>query len=189
MSRRDGIEQIKWSFKPEGSHREWLWYTKIQPIIYRVCAVLSGCLSILSYLGVISGMQGVSNSASPYSIAVHDDKATGTGITVFVLLTLGYTCYVVMWALFEMKISSIMELVTNQGTWPLSMSFNARMVARLAAPLAFFYLGWVHENQTKGNDGQGTADQNGSQKELFTAFSRFYQIQVIPVMGERYAAY
>lgn len=32
------------------------------------------------------------------------------------------------------------------------MSFNVRMVARLAAPLAFFYLGWISENGLRTGD-------------------------------------
>jgi hypothetical protein len=38
-----------------------------------------------------------------------------------------------------------MELVPRRTT-PESLSFNVRMCARLAAPLAFFYLGWISEN-------------------------------------------
>ena len=41
-----------------------------------------------------------------------------------------------------------MELVPYKTT-PESLSFNVRMVARLAAPLAFFYLGWLSENGIK----------------------------------------
>ena len=49
-----------------------------------------------------------------------------------------------------------MELVPYKTT-PESLSFNVRMVARLAAPLAFFYLGWLSENGIK--DGSWTANQ------------------------------
>ena len=48
-----------------------------------------------------------------------------------------------------------MELVPYKTT-PESLSFNVRMVARLAAPLAFFYLGWLSENGIK--DGPWTAN-------------------------------
>ena len=48
-----------------------------------------------------------------------------------------------------------MELVPYKTT-PESLSFNVRMVARLAAPLAFFYLGWISENGIK--DGPWTAN-------------------------------
>ena len=44
-----------------------------------------------------------------------------------------------------------MELVPYKTT-PESLSFNVRMVARLAAPLAFFYLGWLSENGIKPGD-------------------------------------
>jgi hypothetical protein len=61
------------------------------------------------------------------------------------------------------------------------MSFNARMVARLSAPLAFFYLGWLHENQTRdGTWSDAPSDDAGDDgsAKLYTAFSRFYEIQV-----------
>lgn len=186
-NRRDGVEQIKWSLKPESTRREYQWHLKVKPVLYRVAAVICACMSAFSYLGVLGGMHGVSTDVSVYSIVVHKDDTTGNGITVFVLLTLGYACYVTMWALFEMKIANFMELVTNQGTWPLSMSFNARMVARLSAPLAFFYLGWLQENQTRDgpwSDAPGDDTLSGDDDDkLYTAFSRFYEIQVIPVMG------
>ena len=38
-------------------------------------------------------------------------------------------------------------MVMCQGqTTPEALSFNVRMCVRLAAPLAFFYLGWISEN-------------------------------------------
>lgn len=49
-----------------------------------------------------------------------------------------------------------MELVPYKTT-PESLSFNVRMVARLSAPLAFFYLGWLSENGIK--DGPWTANE------------------------------
>jgi hypothetical protein len=46
------------------------------------------------------------------------------------------------------RLAGFMELVPYKTT-PESLSFNVRMVARLAAPLAFFYLGWLSENGIK----------------------------------------
>jgi hypothetical protein len=114
LVRADGVEAIKWSFKPQGSRRQFLWVTRAKPVLYRVLAVLCACLSALSYLGVVGGMRGAPTRLSAYSVAVHADDTSGNGITVFVLLTLGYACHVAMWALFEMKIANFMELVTNQ---------------------------------------------------------------------------
>lgn len=179
-SLENDTKTIKWSFKPESTKWEYLWYVKVQPAVCKFFGFVFGVVSLLSYLGVIGTISGVPLNFSPYFVAVHDKKSTGPGIVIFVLLTLGYACYVTIWALFEMKISGVMELVDNKGTWPLSMSFNARMVARLSAPLAFFYLGWVHENQTVGGSFENAENSNIA---LNTAFSRFYQIQVIPIMG------
>jgi hypothetical protein len=78
-----------------------------------------------------------------------------------------------------------MELVGGNGTWPVSMSFHARMVARLVAPLVFFYLGWIHENQDIG----GNFENNVDGTPIFTAFSKFYQIQVVPVLGNSFSTF
>lgn len=40
----------------------------------------------------------------------------------------------------------LMIILSSGRTTPEALSFNVRMVARLAAPLAFFYLGWISEN-------------------------------------------
>ena len=56
----------------------------------------------------------------------------------------------------SLRLAGFMELVPYKTT-PESLSFNVRMVARLAAPLAFFYLGWLSENGIK--DGPWTANQ------------------------------
>lgn len=185
-------DNIKWTFAREEEEYpfannlfktfEMPYYSKIQPVLFKFLGAVFGVISLLSYLGVLGSIKGVPLNTSPYFVAVHDQGTSGSGITIFVLLTLGYASYVTMWALFQMNISGVMELVGNKGTWPVSMSFNARMVARLASPLAFFYLGWIHENQIISGDFENAS--NGT--PLYTAFSRFYQIQVIPIMGNSF---
>ena len=86
----------------------------------------------------------------------------------------------VQWSIFQMRIADMMELLPGQKTAPNSLSVNARVCAKFAAPLCFFYLGWIFENGTK--TGVWTEGMDGSTK--LTAFARFYQIQVIPVVGE-----
>jgi hypothetical protein len=90
-----------------------------------------------------------------------------------------------------------MELVPFRTT-PESLSFNVRMNARLAAPLAFFYLGWMAENGIKEGDwlynsapdlyqnvtvGNVTQAMYTSQ-EIFmpSSFSDFYQLQSVGII-------
>jgi hypothetical protein len=77
--------------------------------------------------------------SSVYFLAVHDPTATAASIAIFILFSFGYTTYITYWALFQIRISGMMELVPYKTT-PESLSFNVRMIARLSAPLAFFYL-------------------------------------------------
>lgn len=94
-------------------------------------------------------MKGVGNNVSVYFLAIHSPTSTPSGITIFVLLTLGYAMYVSFWALFQIKMTGLVGELVPGCTTPESLSFNARMVGRLAAPLAFFYLGWISENGMK----------------------------------------
>lgn len=192
-ARNSGRKTIKWSFAPESTEREYMFYVYYKPILYRVAAVLCAVLSIFSYLGVIGSMSGVSRDVSIYGIAVHSNQTSGAGILVFVLITLGYAAYVTMWALFQMRIANMMELLPNQHTTANSLSVNSRACVRLATPLAFFYLGWIYENGVKEGAWEDssitkTDDASGesSTDKLVTAFSKFYQIQVIPIMGDSF---
>eukprot|EP01038_Epipyxis_sp_PR26KG_P013392 gene13392-17956_t len=145
----DGSGVIHWSLTgTDSTNKEFLWYIKVKPILLKIAALLAGLMSILSFLGVVCSMTGVRNEVSVYFLATHDSQATVGGITVFILFTFGYTVYITSWAIFQMRLSGLMELVPMRTT-PESLSFNVRAIARFAAPLAFFYLGWIAENGIK----------------------------------------
>lgn len=144
-----GATVIRWSLTDKDSTpEEYRWHIVIRPLLLKFAAVVCATLSLLSFLGVVCSMHGVGNEVSPYFLAVHRDDATVGGVCVFILITLGYTVYIAFWALTEMRVSATNQLVPG-STSPEALSFNVRMVARLAAPLAFFYLGWISENGIK----------------------------------------
>lgn len=141
-----GEQKIRWSLKDEdASEDEYIWHMSYRPLLLKVTAVVCAGFSVLSFLGVVCSMQGVSNNVSPYFLTVHGPHVDPAGIFVFIALSFGYTVYITLWAIFEIKLGAAYELVPSQTT-PEALSFNVRMVARLAAPLAFFYLGWISEN-------------------------------------------
>lgn len=88
-------------------------------------------------------------------------------------MSLGYTAYVTMWSLFQMKLEGYVALVPGRTT-PESLSFNVRMCARLAAPLSFFYLGWIAENGLE--DGYWTESSTATvvQLEYFNTTTSLY---------------
>lgn len=140
---------IFWSLRnKESSRAEYQWHVVIKPRLYRAAAIGAALLSIFSFLGVICSMAGVPNEASVYFLATHSSSATGPDIVVFILFTLGYTTYVTLWSIFQIRVSGFVELVPFR-TSPEFLSFNTRMCLRLAAPIAFFYLGWIAENGLK----------------------------------------
>ena len=128
----------------EATPLEFNWYIKYRPWVMKVAAVCLGLLSLLSFIGVCSCMAGADSTSSVYFQIVHDRSSTPGGIVIFIFLTLGYTAYITSWALFQLNFAGMMILV-KYSTTPESLSFNVRMIARLAAPLAFFYLQWISE--------------------------------------------
>ena len=197
-----GSQVIRWTLSDTDSSRnEYLWLVKVKPILMKVLAVIFGVLSLFSFLGVVCSMAGVSSDVSVYYLAVHASTSTTGGITIFVLITLGYITYITSWSLFQIRLAGLMELVPYRTT-PESLSFNVRMIARLAAPLAFFYLGWINENGIKSGSWQYNQAPNlvtyqnitsGNTTQLVqvttsqaifmpSSFSNFYQLQSVPAI-------
>ena len=145
-----GANTIHWSlYDSDSTPQQYNWHIKTKPMLLKAGAIFAGILSVFSFLGVVCSMGGVENEVSVYFLAVHDtEHANRGGIALFILITLGYTVAITTWALFQMRIAGAMELQPGRTT-PMSLSFNVRMNARLAAPLAFFYLGWMAENGIK----------------------------------------
>ncbi len=96
MNREDGIRQIKWSFKEEGTEREYMWEIWYKPLLWRFAGLLTGILSAFSYLGILGSIPNISRKVSVYDQAVHSPNSSGGGIVVFVLVTLCYTACTAM---------------------------------------------------------------------------------------------
>jgi hypothetical protein len=175
----DGVQRINWSLTDKAStESEYNWYIFYHPMIWKCLCALFTAISVFSFLGVVCSINGVPVGNSVYFLAVQGPTASIGGIVFFIFCTLGYTTYITMWALFQMKFAGLMDLVPARTT-PESLSFNVRMVARLAAPLSFFYLGWIAENGL--NQGSWTYNEgsNGDTIYMPSAFSRFYQLQSV----------
>ncbi len=144
--RPDGVKRIFWSLSGhESNEKEYMWHIVYLPLLYKLYALVVAVCSIFSFLGVICSMKGVHSNVSVYYTIVHSPTSTPAGIVIFVFCTLGYATYVTFWSLFQIRLEGFVELVPACTT-PEALSFNVRMVGRLAAPLAFFYLGWVSES-------------------------------------------
>jgi hypothetical protein len=162
---------IHWSLTDQDSTpSEYMWHIRYKPILLKIAAFVCMALSILSFLGVICSMKGVDNKVSPYFLTVHSHNIDPVGLCVFLFISFGYTVYITIWAIFEIRMGSAYELVPGEST-PEAVSFNVRMVARLAPPLAFFYLGWISENGLRS----GTWSHNNAYHGLI------YYNQTVPV--------
>lgn len=171
---------INWSFKPESTHREYTWYLHVKPILYKLLAIFCGVLSMCTYFSAISNIDRVPKNLSPYFVIVHNNEISSIQLSFFVLVTIGYVCYVTVWSLFEMKLSKVMELVHNNSTWPIPMSINTRILGCLSNPLVFFYLGCIRENRILG----GGFENGHDGTKIYSIFSEFYKIKSIPIIGD-----
>lgn len=182
----DGVPKIHWSISDTMSSTvQYHWHIKYRPWLLRAVAVAWALLSILSFIGVCCSFSGVDVTRTPYFQAVHTRTTTG-GVVIFCFITFGYTIYITLWSLFQMKMGGLMDLVVGETT-PLSLSFNARMIARLAAPLAFFYMGWLAENGCTLQDETwiyNNAPVNPI--KMPSSFSNFYQLQTIPFIKKSF---
>ena len=191
-STQNGV--IRWTLvDKDSSEFEYNWEILYRPRLLKLLAIVALAFSIFSFLGVVCSMNGVTNQASVYFLAVHTTNIQGGGIVVFILVTLGYTTYITFWSLFQMRIAGMMELVPFRTT-PESLSFNVRMIARLAAPLAFFYLGWIAENGVKQGSWMESSSPtivtvtpnfvhfNSTNSVLPSSFSNFYSLSNLDVV-------
>jgi hypothetical protein len=175
-------KRIYWSInKTYSTSLEFRWWTEWRSMYYKFLSVLFAILSIFGYLGIIGSFKGSEEEVSVYYSATHDENASAAGIAIFVLLTLGYVAAVTSWALFQFRFSGIMEMVPYRTT-STSLSFNARMIGRLAPPLAFFYLGWIYENGIR--QGSWLKNEGTPPITMTLAFVRFYKIDVLPLIGD-----
>lgn len=179
---KEGATTINWSLSGETStEQEYKWHLQTRPLLMKSSAIALTILSSLSFLGVICSISGVDHTSSVYYQAVHGNGGQ-FGIALFILITFSYSIYVAIWALFKMQFAGMMVLVQGRTT-PFCLSFNVRMVLRLAAPLSFFYLGWIAENgiiydaSDNGTVGEWLFNQNEDQPiYMQSAFSKFYSL-------------
>ena len=148
----------------------------------RITSVMLWVMSFAILMAYIAVMVGYDSGLSFFTFVTHRPGAHVGGITVFTLLTLGYFAFIMFWSLMQMRLAGEIELIAYETT-PYSLSFNARMCARLAPPMVFTYFGLIYENGIE--NGEWLKDTNG--KVLNTAFSALFgEIAVIPVLGGKF---
>jgi|SaaInlStandDraft_4_1057021.scaffolds.fasta_scaffold03755_4 hypothetical protein len=170
---------LEWSLKPEGSHIQYVWYLKILPVLYKILSIVCAILSCCSYLGIIGIINNFPYDITPYFIVTHNSNTSPNALIIFIIVTINYACIVTTWALFQMRISKYVELIGHNSTWPIPMSLNSRFFSSLTCPLAFFYLGWIHENGITYD----TFVNSYSNEKINVVFTKFYEIKMIPVIN------
>lgn len=132
-------------YDEESDNKEYMWQIVYKPTLLKLSAVFAFVFSIFTLLGIICSIHNVPNEVSIYYLAVHGPNISPVFILFFVSVTFYYVASITTWGLFQIKMSSVSELVPGKTT-PQAMSSNTRLVSKLAAPLVFSYLGWIGEN-------------------------------------------
>ena len=89
-----------------------MWFLTIRPLLLRIAAVGAAVLTIFSFLGVIGSFKDVTESASTYFLIVQSHSTSPVSCVIFILITFGYLASVTFWAMFLIKISGSMEMVS-----------------------------------------------------------------------------
>eukprot|EP01038_Epipyxis_sp_PR26KG_P004409 gene4409-6236_t len=146
---------IHWTvIQKDSSQLEFLWELYWKPRCLKCLSIICIFISMMSFFGVISTIKSVTDKVSPFFDAIHSSSHSHSmgGVTFFVMLSLGYITYITVWAMFQVRLTGIMELVPF-GSSPESLSFNVRACGSIVGPIAFFYLGWIGENGTNSEKG------------------------------------
>lgn len=114
---------------PESTHRQWVWHVRVKPLVFRVLGLVGASLSVFIVFGEIGTLVGPESDISVFSLTVHSADVDGQGIIVFVWFTLGYYSFACLWALFQVRLLSMMDINFRAKTTPKSLSFNCRQIA------------------------------------------------------------
>lgn len=146
---------------------EWLWLTRIKPMICRIIGILFMFMSILIVLGECTLF-----TAQPiglFPLMVQDSH--GVYYTqLYCLIPLLYIILCSYFALFNLKLSGSYGLYSHNHTDPSNLVWSAFFLARLTAPLAYNFFTFLKIKNTVFNEVMGIID-------------------IVPVLGQDFAIF
>eukprot|EP01132_Coremiostelium_polycephalum_P005889 gene5889-7333_t len=155
---------VTWSFKEPRTHRfasqfnyaEWIWYNYLEKPVLRVLALVFAIFSVIILWSEIS-VSVTSADVSILSNIVKHSNVSNLGIQIIVFFPLGYEALTAYSTLFKIRIFNYYRLIPHQHSDPNSILFSASYLCRLAAPLCFNFIQFIHA-QTTFSKVMGTMD-------------------------------
>jgi len=142
---------IDWSFIPPRTHRfatlfnhlEWFWYTYVYTKVLLLLFFISSILSIVIVWQEVT-VSVTDPDLSVFSWMVQGVETDSLSTQVVVFLPLGYEALVAYSTLFRLRLFHFYRLIPHQQTDSFSIMFSAAYLCRLAAPLSYNFMNFLH---------------------------------------------
>ncbi|EGC32861.1 hypothetical protein DICPUDRAFT_89023 [Dictyostelium purpureum] len=142
---------VHWSFKEPRTGRfaqqldsfEWIWYNYLEIWVFRVSAIIFALLSVL----VVYQEFALAVSTTDISVLSNITKHANISnflIQFIVFFPLGYEALTTYSTLFKIKIFNYYRLIPHQHSDSNSIIFSAAYLCRLAAPLCYNFIQFIH---------------------------------------------
>ena len=146
---------------------EWVWYTRMRPILYRICAVISAVLSLFVVLGEITLF--ISTPVGVFPLMFEKDHGN-FGTQVLCCIPLMYILAAAYYSLFSLRMPGFYGIYGQNQTDPSNLLWCAAFLCKLTSPLSFNFLLFI---KVKG-----------------TAFSQVMGIiDFVPVFGDNFSKF
>lgn len=146
---------------------EWLWYTRVKPLVCRSLAVCFGIMSVLVVLGEITLFTDIPIGLIPL---LYTEDHGPVMNQIFVSIPLVYIILCTYYALFSLKLTGWYGLYPHNQTDPSNLVWSAFFLCRLTAPLCYNFLLLI--------------------KVTHTEYARIMGIiDIVPVLGNQFAVF
>lgn len=146
---------------------EWVWYTRMRPVLYRICALISAVCSLFVVLGEITLF--ISTPVGVFPLMFEKDHGN-FGTQVICSIPLLYILASAYYSLFSLRMPGFYGIYGQNQTDPSNLLWCAAFLCKLTSPLSFNFLLFI--------------------KVSGTAFSQVMGIiDFVPVLGESFSEY
>ena len=166
------IEGVMWPSK-EGPFKrfreifDWLWYTRLKPLLCRSLGVVFYIMSILVVLGEITLFTDIPIGLIPLLYTSDHGPIINQ---IFASLPLMYIIICTYYALFSLKLTGFYGLYPHNQTDPSNLVWSAFFLCRLIAPLCYNFLLFIKVTHTEYVRIMGIID-------------------IVPVLGKQFAIF
>lgn len=134
---------------------EWVWHTRLNPILYRLCALISAILSIFVVLGEITLF--IPTPVGVFPLMFESDHGN-FGTQVLCSIPLMYILAAAYYSLFSLRMPGFYGIYGDNHTDPSNLLWCAAFLCKLTSPLSFNFLLFIKVSGTSFSDVMGIID-------------------------------